>query len=199
MSVDEVMKPILSYRPFYDASEKGGVTLSGGEPTFQPQFTLALLKRCANFGIHTAIETCGYTQFNILESLIDYADLLLYDLKHMNDELHRKATGVSNRPILKNLKKIASETDVECVVRVPLICGFNDNEKNIKETLSFVSALGIKQLDLLPFNELPSGKYKSLGLIWEYERVQRQSNKRLAELQEIVKEYGLKVTIGGMW
>ncbi len=199
MSVDYIMKPILSYRPFYDASEKGGVTLSGGEPTFQPRFTLELLKKCTQSGIHTAMETCGYTKFNLLRLLIDHLDLLLYDVKHMNDELHRKFTGVSNRLILRNLKKIARELDIECVVRVPLICGFNDDEENIRETSSFASSLGIKQIDLLPFNELPSGKYKSLGLNWKYKRMKRQSDERLAELQEIVKGYGVEVTIGGLW
>ncbi len=182
MTVGEVMKPILSYKPFYETSERGGVTLSGGEPTFQPKFTLDLLKRCLEYGIHTAMETCGYASYEVLQSLMEYLNLLLYDLKHMDDELHKKHTGVSNQLILENLEKVSKENQIECVIRIPLIGGFNDDHENIEETCRFVSSLGIKKLDLLPFNELPSGKYKMLGQDWEYKYSKRQSDEVLREL-----------------
>ena len=199
MSVEEVMKPILSYRPFYDASEKGGITLSGGEPTFQPKFSMGLLKRCKEFGIHTAMETCGYTNYDVLKSLIEYLDLLLYDVKHMDDELHKKFTGVSNKLILENLERISKEHDIECVIRIPLICGFNDDEDNIRKTANFVSSLGINRIDLLPFNELPSGKYKSLGHDWEYKYAKRQSDELMRNLKKMIESYNFEVTIGGLW
>ncbi len=199
MSVDDVMKSILSYRAFYDASAKGGVTISGGEPTFQPQFTLALLRKCTEFGIHTAMETCGYTKYEVLKSLKDYLDLLLYDIKHIDDELHKKFTGASNKLILENLEKISKELDIECVIRIPLICGFNDNVKDIEKISCYTSSLGIKRLDLLPFNDLPSEKYKSLGIDWEYKHAKRQSSELLEKLKNIVEGYGIEVTIGGLW
>lgn len=199
MSVNEIMRPILSYKPFYDNSEKGGVTLSGGEPTLQPKFTLELLKKCTEYGIHTAMETCGYTDYEILNSLIEYLDLLLYDIKHMDNELHKKFTGVSNKLIFENLERIVRENDIECVIRIPLICGFNDDEKNIEATSNFMGSLGIRRVDLLPFNELPSGKYKSLGHDWEYKYAKRQSEEVLEKFKKIVESYGLEVTIGGLW
>jgi pyruvate formate lyase activating enzyme len=199
ISVDEIIKPILSYKPFYDASDKGGITLSGGEPAFQPQFTLELLKRCKELGVHTAMETCGYAKYAILKSLIADVDLLLYDIKHMDDELHKQNTGVSNRLIRENLERISKELDIECVVRVPLISGFNDSERNIEETSRFVNSLGIKRLDLLPFNDLASGKYKSLGLDWEYKHAKSQSRVALERRKKIAERYGLEVTIGGLW
>jgi pyruvate formate lyase activating enzyme len=199
MSVDEVIKPIVSYRPFYEASEKGGMTLSGGEPAFQPQFVLDLLRRCTDLGIHTAMETSGYAKYEVLKSLIGHLNLLLYDIKHMDDELHRRNTGVSNRSTLENLERISKELDIECVIRVPLISGFNDSEKNIEQTSRFVSSLGIKRLDLLPFNELASGKYKSLGLDWEYKRAKRQSKGAMDKYKRTVEAYGLEVTVGGLW
>ena len=198
MSVEEILRPLLSYKPFYDGSEKGGVTLSGGEPTFQPEFSLALLKRCREHGIHTAMETCGFSSYEVLKSLVDYLDLLLYDVKQMDDEVHKRFTGVSNKRILDNLERVARE-DVECVVRIPLIGGFNDDEENIRETSRFVSSLGIKKLDLLPFNDLPSGKYKTLGMDWEYKYAERQSAEVLEQYKAIVGSYGLEVTIGGLW
>ncbi len=198
MTVEEVLRPILSYKPFYDASENGGVTLSGGEPTAQPEFSLALLKRCKEHGIHTAMETCGFCNYEVLKSLVNHLDLLLYDVKQMDDETHQKFTGVSNKRILENLAKVVGER-VECVIRIPLIVGFNDDEKNIRETSRFVSSLGIKKLDLLPFNDLPSGKYRTLGMDWEYKHTERQSPEVLKRYQEIVISYGLEVTIGGLW
>ncbi len=199
MSVDALMKPIVSYKPFYDTSERGGVTLSGGEPTFQPEFSLALLKRCREYGIHTAMETCGYTNYETLEALMAHLDLLLYDIKHMKDEVHKKFTGVSNKRILENLEKISKRKDVECVIRIPLICDFNDDEENVRETAAFVRSLGLRRLDLLAFNELPSGKYKTLGQDWVYKNAKRQPDEVLEKLKGIVADQGLEVTIGGLW
>ena len=102
-SVEDVLNKVLSYKPFYDSSEKGGITISGGEPTVQPRFVLEFLKKCKEYGIHTAMETCGYTKPETLNSLLPPLDLLLYDIKHMDSKLHAKATGVSNKRILKNL------------------------------------------------------------------------------------------------
>jgi pyruvate formate lyase activating enzyme len=198
MSVEEVLRPILSYKPFYDGSEKGGVTLSGGEPTAQPEFSLALLQRCREHGIHTAMETCGYCSYEVLKSLVDHLDLVLYDVKQMDDEVHQRFAGVSNKRILDNLERVVGE-GVECVVRIPLISGFNDDEGNIRETSRFVRSLGIKKLDLLPFNDLPSGKYKTLGMDWEYKHAERQSADVLERYQSIAAAYGLEVTIGGLW
>jgi pyruvate formate lyase activating enzyme len=175
------------------------VTLSGGEPTFQPKFALALLKRCREYGIHTAMETCGYTNYDVLKGLVDHLDLLLYDIKHMDDYLHRKSTGVSNKLILANLERLMRENTVECVVRIPLISGFNDNEENVENSSTFLSSLGIKKVDLLPFNELPSGKYKLLGQEWEYKNMKRQPEQVLKKLKKIVEAHGLEVTIGGLW
>ena len=200
MTVEEVMKKVLSYKPFYDASEKGGVTISGGEPTFQPDFTLALLQRCAECGIHTAMETCGYTKYEILESLARYLDLFLYDIKHMDDVQHKRVIGVSNALILENLEKIAKgATAKECVIRIPLIPDFNDSEENIRETSSFVRSLGIQRLDLLPFNEFPYGKYKTLGMEWECKHMKRQPKEQLDHLKAVAEHCGVDVTIGGLW
>ncbi|UCG67029.1 MAG: glycyl-radical enzyme activating protein [Deltaproteobacteria bacterium] len=199
IAVEEIVKKLLSYKPFYDSSEKGGITLSGGEPTFQPEFALELLKECKEHGIHTAMETCGYTNFETLKWLVQFLDLLLYDLKHMDGRLHKEATGVSNELILENLKKLSAIPQIECVIRIPLIPGFNDDEENVRQTAEFVEGLNIKKLDLLPFNELPSGKYRTLGIDWVYKQVKRQDEMKLLQLKEIVEGCGLEATIGGLW
>jgi len=200
MSVEQVMQKIVRYKPFFDRSDRGGVTLSGGEPTFQPEFALRLLKSCREIGIHTVVETCGYTNYETLRRIARNVDLLIYDIKHMDEASHITGTGVSNCLILENLERLCKEMDTEIVVHVPLITGFNDDDENVIKTAEFVSSLKkIKHVDLLPFNELASGKYKAMGLNWEYAQVRRQSPERLAGLQDIVQSYGLEVNIGGLW
>ena len=197
--VEIILQKILSYKPFYDSSEKGGITISGGEPTFQPQFTLELLKKCRENGIHTAMETCGYTKFEILNSLVPYLDLLLYDIKHMDSKRHELATGVPNELILDNLKKLSALNGLECVIRIPLIPGFNDDEVNVRLTAKFVADLKIKKLDLLPFNNFPTGKYKTLGIDWKYKTKEKQKEEKLEKLKDIVEGFNLTATIGGLW
>lgn len=200
MSVEQVMQKIARYKPFFDHSDRGGVTLSGGEPTFQPEFALRLLKSCREMGIHTVMETCGYTNYETLKRIAQNVDLLIYDIKHMDEASHIAGTGVSNSLILENLERLCKEVNTEIVVHIPLITGFDDDDENIIKTAEFVSSLKkIKHVDLLPFNELPSGKYKAMGLDWEYAETRRQSPEQLTRLQDIVQSYGLEVNIGGLW
>jgi len=200
MSVEQVLQRIVRYKPFFDHSDRGGITLSGGEPTFQPEFALRLLKSCREMGIHTVMETCGYTNYETLRRIAQNVDLLIYDIKHMDEVSHITGTGRPNCLILKNLRRLCKEVDTEITVHVPLIPGFNDDDANIGKTVEFVTSLKkIKHVDLLPFNELASGKYRAMGLDWEYAEGRRQSPEKLARLQKIAQSYGLEVNIGGLW
>jgi len=200
MSVEQVLQRIVRYKLFFDHSDRGGVTLSGGEPTFQPEFALGLLKSCREIGIHTVVETCGYINYETLKRIGQNVDLLIYDIKHMDEASHIAGTGGSNGLILENLRRLCKEVKLEIAVHVPLIPEFNDDDENIIRTAEFVSSLKkIKHVDLLPFNELASGKYRAMGLDWEYAELRRQSPERLARLQKIVQSYGLDANIGGLW
>jgi len=200
MSIQQVLRSVLPYKPFFDHSDRGGITLSGGDPAFQPVFTLALLRACREHGIHTAVETCGYTKYDKLKPIVEASDLVIYDIKHMDENSHIHGTGISNRLILENLSRLCKEVDTEIVVHIPLISGFNDDEENIGEIAKFVSSLNkIRHVDLLPFNELALEKYRALGINWEYTEVKRQSSEHLARLKEIVESYGLEATVGGLW
>jgi len=200
ISVEELLEKIVRYKPFFDGSDRGGVTLSGGEPTFQPKFALQILNSCRELGIHTAVETCGYTTYEILKTIAENSDLVLYDIKCMDEAKHTKHTGKSNSLILKNLKRLCKEVNTEIVIRIPLISGFNDDDENVRESAGYVSMLGkVQRLDLLPFNALASAKYKALGKEWKYENMSQQSDERLARLRQIVETYGLETTIGGLW
>jgi len=199
-SVDALFAKINRYRVFFESSDRGGVTLSGGEPTYQGAFVLALLEKCREAGIHTTVDTCGYAQYETIKAIAENVDLVLYDLKHMDEARHLEGTGVSNKLILDNLKRLCEECDLDLVVRIPLITGYNDDEENVRKTVEFLKSTGnINRLDLLPFNELPADKYEAMGLNWACGDLKTQSKEDLLALKEIVEGYGIEVTIGGMW
>lgn len=201
MTVKQVIQKVTRYTPFYVNSDNGGVTVSGGDPLSQVEFTGEFLRCCREEGIHTAIETSGYGEYSDLVSLGRNLDLLLFDIKHMHSEVHRRGTGKGNDRILENLGKICQDMPhLKKVIRVPLIPGYNDDAANIMKTAQFVQRLGIGQIDLLPFNELPSVKYTMMGEAeWVYKSVKRQAEKTLRALEAIIISEGLEVTIGGLW
>jgi len=147
-------------RPFFQHSG-GGVTLTGGEVTAQPEFATALLAGCREAGIHTAIETSGACSWAVLERLLDHTDLVLYDLKLMDDSAHRRWVGASNRLILDNARRLHGR-DVR--IRLPLIPGVTDTDENVEAVLTFMVEVGLRKLDLLPYNAAAAAKYDWLGL-----------------------------------
>jgi len=197
-TVEDVLEYVLPYKTFFDQSG-GGVTLSGGDPIFQPDFTLGLLSSFKELGINTTMETCGYIKYEILKRLVEETDLIIFDIKHMNEQRHIEGTGKSNKLILENLKKICNETNTEIEIHIPLISGYNDNEENIRKTAEFISSLNkITKVDLLPFNELASGSYKAIGLEWKYSKNKKQTEEQLNKLKKIVESFALDVNIGGL-
>lgn len=175
VDLDEVMAEILADRAFYETSG-GGVTLSGGDPLVQRQFTRQLLQRCRAEHIHTALETSANCPWEYLEQLLPFTDLVMMDLKHMDDEQHIQATRVSNQRILDNARRLCA-IGQPVIFRLPVIPGVNDDLANIRATASFVRTLaevGRKNgfytdaplaLELLPFHQLAEYKYRSLD--WE--------------------------------
>ncbi|MBA7679392.1 Pyruvate formate-lyase 1-activating enzyme [subsurface metagenome] len=162
MNVDEVFDAINRDKMFYQASG-GGVTVSGGEALLQPQFVCDLFEKCRRAGIHTCMETSGYAAESALRQVLPYTDYILYDLKHLNSDKHRRYTGKPNSLILSNAKIVAA-SGVETLFRMPLIPGINDDIQNIKETGEFLRGLGNNALhiELMPYHRLGKGKYESL-------------------------------------
>lgn len=181
-TVDEIVKEALRDRKFYTKSG-GGVTLSGGEPAAQPEFALALLRRCKEAGLHTAIETCGYASWPTLEALLAFTDLVLYDIKCADPRAHQKATGKSSDPIRENAARIAGCRPMR--IRVPLIPGFNDSEKAIRAIAHWAQTeLGCKDIDLLPYNRTGENKYERLGR--PLVGLEAASDERIEDLNRIV-------------
>jgi pyruvate formate lyase activating enzyme len=197
MTVDQVTAEIAKDVPFYDESG-GGVTLSGGEPLLQPDFSEGLLIACRQRTIHTAVDTCGQVDSDVLWRISRYVDLFLYDLKVLDDEKHVKFTGVSNKLILENLKNLVGSGQ-RIIVRFPLVPGVNDDEKDILELGEFVSSLdNVKELNILPYHKGGAEKSKRLrGSASPFVADQDPSAEALSVVQNRLKGFGLKIQIGG--
>jgi pyruvate formate lyase activating enzyme len=161
-TVDEVMHRVLRDKPFFDESG-GGVTVSGGECLWQGDFTLELLKKCKENGINTAVDTTGYVKWEMVESVLPYADLFLYDLKCMDSALHKQVIGVPNELILENAVRIA-RADGRLWVRIPVIPLFNDSREHFEKYALFLSAIreSIDVVQLLPYHKLGVSKHDRL-------------------------------------
>ncbi|MGB9813987.1 MAG: glycyl-radical enzyme activating protein [Thermovenabulum sp.] len=191
--INEIEKDIL----LYDASG-GGVTFSGGEPLSQPSFLIEVLKECKKRYLHTALDTSGYAQKDIFESIMDYIDIFLFDLKLYDEEEHIKYTGVSNKLIKDNLMLLVEKgRGKDVILRFPVITGITDTDKNIDGLVSFVASLkGISEIDILPFHDI-SEKYHRLGKNYKMPTSKAPSEERLRYIKERFEKIGLYVKIGG--
>ena len=196
MSVAQVIAEIERDIAFYDESA-GGVTFSGGEPLWQRDFLLDLLRACQEKEIHTAVDTCGFATWETVDSVREYVDLFLYDLKLMNDARHQKFTAVSNELILSNLRALA-EPGENIVLRVPIIPEINDDDESLRQLGAFAATLpNVNQMSLLPYHPTAVDKYRLLHKVCGLQGIRPPSDRRMAEIAEILSEFGLQVKIGG--
>jgi pyruvate formate lyase activating enzyme len=196
ITVSEVMAEVEKDVIFYDQSG-GGATFSGGEPLMQPDFLLALLNQCLQQNIHTAVDTSCYAEPEIIESVAKRANLFLCDLKHMDNEMHERFTGIGNDLIQENIKRI-SRAGNRIVIRIPVIPGFNDDPTNIEATGKFAASLqGVGRIDILPLNR--GGIEKSSRLTGGIESMQLETpdEEQMSSIAESLSKYVFEVKIGG--
>lgn len=159
---DEVLHEVLKDRSFY-ANSGGGVTFSGGECMLQIDFLEAILRACRENGIQTAVDTAGYVAYEHFERILPYTDLFLYDVKCLDDEKHVRYVGVSNQPILANLKRLLMQ-GAKVWVRIPVIGGVNDDEEEMRAIREFLSdCTPPERIDLLPYHAMGEHKYAAIG------------------------------------
>ena len=165
MTAGEVMEEVEKDAPFFIASG-GGITISGGEPLLQPDFTCEILKLAGKRNMHRAIESCSYAPWEDFKKVLHQVDYLLTDVKTMDDETHKKQTGVSNELILENLRRVRKEFPYLPIhVRTPVIPGVNDSKEDIEAILAFVYEIRANY-ELLPYHRLGVPKYESLHRVY---------------------------------
>nr|WP_321258454.1 glycyl-radical enzyme activating protein [uncultured Pseudodesulfovibrio sp.] len=169
MTVREVVDEVEKEAAFY-ARSGGGMTLSGGEALSQPHFALALLKEAKKRRIKTAMETCGYASYEDLKSVCEFLDELIIDIKAHDDEKHKKGTGVSNRRILDNIKRLVDDfPNLPILMRTPIIPEFNDTVEEIQSIIDFIPVRPNITYELLPYHRMGQPKYAYLGMEFPYE------------------------------
>lgn len=195
MTAGEVIAEVLRDSPFYGG--QGGMTLTGGEPALQAGFAEAVLNLAKSEGLHTTIETCGAVTWKNLERLLPYLDLVLFDLKHMNAEIHQRYTGKENTNILENLTRVA-QSDVSLIVRVPLIPGFNADDISLGEIAGFVKTLKrVKEVHVLGYHTLGRSKYHAIGIAYPFDNQPPMQMDETEKWADVFRREGFNVVVSG--
>lgn len=198
VTVGEALEQALADKLFFDGSG-GGMTISGGEPLMQPEFTAALFEAAQAEGVHTAIETCNFASRAVVDRVYAHVDLALCDIKHMDSAVHQAITGVPNEGILDNILYIRRTLKKPMAIRIPVVPGYNGDLENIGAAARFVAEqLGTDvPLHLLPYHRLGESKGQSLERA-DYElHVEPPTDEYMAERKALAESFGLDVRIGG--
>lgn len=195
VSAEWVEAQVVKDQVFF-ANSGGGVTLGGGEPLAQPEFARAILRRCRERGLHTAVETCGQTPWSHLQLALPWTNLFLFDLKHVDPAKHRIHTGGDVGLILSNLARLAA-AGLPVIVRIPIVPTFNDEPAEIAAIANRIAALGLREVHLLPYHSLGRGKYRLLGQDYLFTAAGNAAERQMRELSTIILRAGLRVKVGG--
>jgi pyruvate formate lyase activating enzyme len=185
-SVDETVSSLLKDRFYYEVSG-GGVTISGGEPLLQDEFVKSILIKLKSLNIHTAVETAGLVEWKAIKNILDYTDLFLYDIKHLQNEKHISGTGDENNLILENLKKLL-DSGAEVIIRYPLIPGFNMDREYVFQLIDFLLLLKVNTIHLLPYHNLGISKYWRLNRVYELSNLSPPSSEEIKEIEMILRD-----------
>ena len=197
MSVAEVMDVVRRDASYYRRTG-GGMTLSGGEPLMQWQFALELLQEAKKKGFHTTLDTSGCADWEVLDKVLNYTDLVLYDVKLLNSVRHRESTGVPNERILENLRKTLEKSSFKVWLRHPVIPQFNDSEEEFEELREFILALkpSVEKVSLLPYHKFGEPKYAATGKVYPWKDIPMISDEQIQKFKKLFESYGIKVDIG---
>jgi pyruvate formate lyase activating enzyme len=197
-ALDDLVHEVAKDRPYF-ARSGGGVTASGGEPAVQADFVTAFLAACRETGLHTVLDTCGVASADALLAMAHQADLVLYDLKLVDDEVHRAHTGAGNGRVLDNLRALAADPEAgELWIRTPLIPGITatgDNVGAIARLLRDELGGRVARWELCAFNNLCQHKYERLGRSWSYRGEPLMTRGELDRLGEVAREAGLDIDV----
>jgi pyruvate formate lyase activating enzyme len=197
MSVGEVMEIIEKESVFYEESG-GGVTFSGGEPLLQHEFLLEILQVLSEKGIHTSVDTCGLAKQESFEKILEYTNLFLFDLKHLDRKKHETYTGTDNSPILKNLEFLVDK-DARIQIRIPVIGGINDSIEDMKAMLDYLKSFKgkINNVHLLPYHSFAKHKYNRFQKENKLSDLKDFDKRDLIPIKNLFEAAEFEVKIGG--
>ncbi len=185
-SISSLMNIIEKYRFYYEASD-GGVTVSGGEPALQPEFVFDFFKACQQKGIHTALDTSGLVDSKTAELCLAHADLVLLDLKHMNNPDHIKLTGQNNQQAL-SFARLAESKQIPLWIRQVLLPGWTDTKKQLLDLADFCSTLStLQKLEVLPYHRLGIHKWEKLNLAYPLKDIAPPTEKQVRQAVQVLK------------
>ena len=180
MKSEDVVKELGKDSAFYIATN-GGITVSGGEPLFQPSFTAEILRLCKDRGMHTALETCGYASESVFSDVLRYCDTVLFDIKETDEEKHIAFTGVSLKPILCNLE-ILNEKGIPFVIRAPIIPTLNDREEHFENLRRLREKFeNCEKIQIMPYHNFGSYKYEKLARQYLCEEIAPPTEEKIKE------------------
>jgi len=187
MSVEDVLNAVEKDSVFYSRSG-GGLTIGGGEPLMQPEFAAGLLKEAKRRRMNTALETCGYAGWDAVEKVCSYADTIFYDIKCIDSAKHRKFTGMGNKKILENFRRLCERfPNTSIIVRTTVVPGFNDTEEDIIAIANFINNIPNVQYELLAYHRLGEYKYGFIGREYPLDPALATNKENVASLKEIAK------------
>ncbi len=197
MTVAEVLDEVEKDSGYYQRTG-GGMTLSGGESMVQWKFALKLLKEAKRRGLHTTLDTTGNTSWDKLDQVLNFADVVLYDVKHLNSAKHKAATGVPNEKILNNLRKAVAKQGPKIWLRHPLIPQFNDSEKDRQALYKFIQTLkpAVEKICLLPYQKYGESKYAAMGMDYPWKQMPAINEWQVGEIKKQIESHGIEVTVG---
>ena len=200
MDADDILSDIHKHRLFY-AYSGGGITFSGGEATSQPELLDYLTSEIYDMGYSMDIETSGYFDYESVRPSLERMDLIFMDLKHMDPEKHRYYTGVPNDRILENIKNLGTLRSIDrpghgpdIVIRIPVICGVNDSEDNIRQSAAYVhKVLPEARMELLPYHSFGMIKYEALGIPYDHPECSAPDKERMDHLKDVIMSEGILI------
>lgn len=192
ITVAQLMADILRYRTYLEASG-GGVTVSGGEPLLQPEFVADLMRCCQAQGLHTALDTSGFSNLAAAQQVVQYTDLVLLDIKSFDPQLYHRVTQVSIEPTLR-LAEYLNEIQKPTWIRFVLTPGLTDAADNVEGLAQFISTLtNVERVEILPFHQMGAYKWEELGYDYRLKDTLTPSSEQIQQVKTVFQSHGLNV------
>lgn len=193
-TVEQLVEDILKYKNYLHFSG-GGITISGGEPTLQAPFITSLFKELKKHNIHTAIDSCGYTHIHRIEELLNYTDLVLLDIKHIDPISHKDLTGKDNGKILE-FAKYLSNKDIKVWIRHVVVPGITDNKNDLRKLIAFIKSLkNVEKVELLPYHPLGIHKWEEMGYEYTLKDTPTPTPEEMETIQEMFLANNIEAVI----